>query len=117
MRSRAQPWRTVGPVHLKIGDYYDTTTGTLWKDGTYYARGTRVMVVGMHLEQGYCVRFPDRGAEGPLEVWESWEEPGFLAAEGTVDPGPELSAEMLTEARTLLADAEDGCHLHLQDEE
>ena len=43
---------------LKIGEHYDTTYGTLWKDGTYFPRGTRVMVVGMHVEQGFCVRFP-----------------------------------------------------------
>jgi hypothetical protein len=38
---------------IRIGTYYDTTYGTLWKDGTYFPRGTRVLVVGLHIEQGF----------------------------------------------------------------
>ena len=31
------------PEAIKIGQYYDATYGTLWKDGTYFPRGTRVL--------------------------------------------------------------------------
>ena len=72
--------------HLRIGEHYDTTCGTLWKEGTYFPRGTRVMVVGMHVEQGFCVRFPSEGDGEPLETWEDWSEATFLAEEGTVEP-------------------------------
>ncbi len=102
---------------IKIGAYYDTTYGTLWKDGTYFARGTRVLVVGLHIEQGFCVRFPADVDGEPLETWEDWEEGGFLAAEGSVGAAPELSATALQEAREVLNDAEDGCHLHLHESE
>lgn len=73
------------------------------------------MVVGMHLEQGYCVRFPAEVDGEPLETWEDWGEADFLAAEGTVDPPHEVSAAILAEAREVLDDAEDGCHLHLHE--
>lgn len=102
---------------IKIGTRYDTTYGTLWKDGTYFPRGTRVLVVGLHLDQGFCVRFPAEVDGEPLETWEDWEEVDFLAAEGSVETAPELSATVLAEAREVLDDAEDGCHLHLQEGE
>ncbi len=103
---------------LRIGEYYDAAYGTLWKDGTYFPRGTRVMVVGMHVDQGFCVRFPAESDGEPLETWEDWSEASFLAEEGTVDPPDHpLSASVLTEARDVLSDADDGCHLHLQDDE
>jgi hypothetical protein len=103
---------------LRIGEYYDAAYGTLWKDGTYFPRGTRVMVVGMHVDQGFCVRFPAESDGEPLETWEDWSEASFLAEEGTVDPPDRpLSASVLTEARDVLSDADDGCHLHLQDDE
>ncbi len=110
--------RTIEPI--RIGSYYDTTSGTLWKDGTYYPRGTRVLVTGLHMEQGYCVRFPpEDGNAGdddePLETWEDWEEVDFLAPEGTVERGGGLPAHVLSEAREVLDDAEDGCHLHLHE--
>lgn len=100
---------------IKIGTHYDTTSGTLWKDGTYFPRGSRVLVVGMHLDQGFCVRFPTEGEE-PLETWEAWEETDFLAEENSVSKGEDLSPRALDEARAMLADAEDGCHLHLQED-
>lgn len=103
---------------LRVGHHYDTTYGTLWKDGTYFARGTRVMVVGVHIEQGFCVRFPAEIDGEPLETWEDWSEADFLAAEGSVSPAQEpLSGNVLSEARDVLSDAEDGCHLHLHEDE
>ncbi len=104
---------------VRIGDYYNTTYGTLWKDGTYFPRGTRVTVVGMHVEQGFCVRFPAVDDEGePLETWEDWSESAFLAAEGSVEPPSHpLSTAVLSEARDVLSDAEDGSHLHLHEDE
>ena len=66
---------------IRIGSYYDTTSGTLWKDGTYFPRGTRVLVTGLHIEQGYCVQFPAVDGEEALETWEDWEEIDFLAEE------------------------------------
>ncbi len=103
---------------IRIGSYYDTTYGTLWKDGTYFPRGTRVLVVGMHLEQGYCVRFPAEVDGEPLETWEDWSESAFLADEGTIAPPVEpLSQHVLREARDVLGDAEDGCHLHLHEDD
>jgi cytosine/adenosine deaminase-related metal-dependent hydrolase len=80
-----------------------------------------VLVTGLHLDQGYCVRFPPAdGArtddeDEPLETWEDWDELDFLAAEGTVERGGTLPASVLTEAREVLDDAEDGCHLHLHE--
>ena len=103
---------------MKIGHHYDTTYGTLWKDGTYFQRGTRVSVVGVHIDQGFCVRFPAEVDGEPLETWEDWSEASFLAEEGTVDPPDQpLSTGVLTEARDVLSDAEDGCHLHLHEDE
>lgn len=103
---------------VQIGKDYDTTYGTLWKDGTYYPRGTRVMVVGVHLDQGFCVRFPSEMDEEPLETWEDWSEVAFLAEEGSVEPPAQpLSRRVLAEAREVLSDADDGCHLHLHDDE
>jgi hypothetical protein len=110
---------TIEPI--RIGSYYDTTSGTLWKDGTYYPQGTRVLVTGLHIEQGYCVRFPvEDGApepDEPLETWEDWEELDFLAPEGTVERGGMLPASVLTEAQEVLDDADDGSHLHLHESE
>jgi hypothetical protein len=101
---------------LHIGQYYDTTCGTLWKEGPYFPRGTRVQVVGLHVEQGYCVRFPGESGGEPLEAWEDWDELDFLAEEGTIELAGELSGAALAEAREVLSEAEDGCHLHLQEE-
>jgi hypothetical protein len=104
---------------IRIGEHYDTTYGTLWKDGTYFPRGTRVMVVGMHVEQGFCVRFPSGNDDGEaLETWEDWSEAAFLAEEGTIEPPARpLSTAVLAEARDVLSDAEDGCHLHLHEDD
>jgi hypothetical protein len=116
-RHRAAENGTIEPI--RIGGYYDTTSGTLWKDGTYYHQGTRVLVTGLHLDQGYCVRFPDVAgsdiADEPLETWEDWEEIDFLAPEGTVERGGALPASVLGEAQEVLDDAEDGSHLHLHE--
>jgi hypothetical protein len=100
---------------LQIGRYYDTTYGTLWKDGTYYPRGTRVLVTGLHIEQGFCVRFPAEVDGEPLETWEDWDELEFLSQEGSVESGGILPGRVLSEAREVLDDAEDGCHLHLHE--
>ena len=101
---------------LRIGEHYDTTYGTLWKEGPYFPRGTRVQVVGLHVEQGFCVRFPGESDGEPLEAWEDWDELDFLAEEGSVEWTGELSQTALAEARAVLSEAEDGCHLHLQEE-
>lgn len=100
---------------MKIGEHYQTTYGTLWKEGTYFARGTRVMVVGLHLTEGFCVRFPAQDGDQPLETWEEWSEADFLAEDGTIDDAAPISQAMLAEAREVLRDAEDGCHLHLHE--
>jgi hypothetical protein len=103
---------------LKIGQQYSTTSGTLWKDGTYFPRGTEVTVVGLHVEQGFCVRFPAMLDGEPLETWEDWSEVDFLAEEGSIEPPSHpLSKTVLAEARDVLSDAEDGCHLHLHEDE
>jgi hypothetical protein len=102
---------------LRIGEQYQTTYGTLWKDGTYFPRGTRVMVAGLHLEQGFCVRFPLEIEGEPLETWEDWGEAEFLAENGSIDGAADLSAAVLAEAREVLDDAEDGTHLHLHETE
>ena len=103
---------------IRIGGEYDTTYGTLWKDGTYFPRGTRVSVVGLHVEQGFCVRFPADCDGEPLETWEDWSEVDFLADAGSIDsPKRPLSRAVLAEARDVLNDAEDGSHLHLHDDE
>jgi len=100
---------------LRIGENYQTTYGTLWKDGTFFPRGTRVMVAGLHLEQGFCVRFPAEVDGEPLETWEDWAESEFLAADGTIDGAADLPATVLAEAREVLDEAEDGTHLHLHE--
>ena len=102
---------------LKIGEHYQTTYGTLWKEGTYFPRGTRVMVVGLHLTEGFCVRFPAQVDGQPLETWEEWSEAGFLAEDGSIEDTEPISQAMLAEAREVLRDAEDGCHLHLHEGE
>jgi hypothetical protein len=103
---------------IKIGEYYDTTYGTLWKDGAYYPRGTRVLVVGVHVDQGFCVRFPAEVDGEPLETWEEWSESAFLAPEGSITPPEQpFSLNVLREARDVLDDAEDGAHLHLHDDD
>src|ERR1700693_4489453 len=102
---------------LRIGDYYQTTYGTLWKDGTYFARGTRVMVAGLHLDQGFCVRFPAEVEGEPLETWEDWGEAEFLAEDGSVDGAADLSSAVLAEAREVLDAAEDGTNPHLPESE
>ncbi len=74
------------------------------------------MVTGLHLDEGYCIRFPAADQYGaPLECWEDWESVDFLAPQGTVEPGEELSASVLREARDVLNDEEDGCHIHFQE--
>lgn len=103
---------------LKIGHCYCTTYGTLWKDGTYFPRGTKVTIVGLHMDEGFCVRFPATEAGEPLETWEDWSEFDFLADEGSIEqPHGPLSHTVLSEARDVLDDAEDGCHLHLHDDD
>jgi hypothetical protein len=102
---------------IRIGTTYQTTYGTLWKDGTYFPRGTRVLVVGLHLDQGYCVRFPTEIDGEPLETWEDWDEVDFIAEDGVIEEKRELSSTILAEARHVLEEAEDGCHLHLHETE
>jgi hypothetical protein len=76
------------------------------------------MVAGLHLEQGYCVRFPAEVDGEPLETWEDWSESSFLAEEGSVAPLPgPLPHHVLSEAREVLLDAEDGSHLHLHEDD
>lgn len=89
----------------------------MWKDGTYFPRGTSVLVVGLHLEEGFCVRFPAHVDGEPLETWEEWSESDFLAADGSIEVATQISQAMLAEAREVLRDAEDGCHLHLHEGE
>ncbi|MDE2482795.1 MAG: hypothetical protein KGN02_11440 [bacterium] len=77
-----------------------------------------MMIVGVHLDQGFCVRFPADVEGEPLETWEEWSESAFLAPEGSVTPPVRpLSRAVLNEARDVLSDAEDGCHLHLHEDE
>jgi len=61
------------------------------------------------------VRFPAEIDGEPLETWEDWAESDFLAEEGTVEATQTISASVLAEAREVLSDAEDGCHLHLHE--
>ncbi|MDQ2866290.1 MAG: hypothetical protein M3R51_08690 [Candidatus Eremiobacteraeota bacterium] len=76
------------------------------------------MVVGVHVDQGFCVRFPAETDVEPLETWEDWDESEFLAEAGSVMPPEQpLSRGVLREARDVLSDAEDGCHLHLHDDD
>jgi hypothetical protein len=51
----------------------------------------------------------------PLETWEDWSEIDFLAPDGSIEAGAHISDSMLAEAREVLRDAEDGCHLHLHE--
>ena len=74
-----------------------------------------MLVTGIHVEQGFCVRFPDEVDGEPLETWEDWDEIDFLAAAGSVESGGTLPRHVLSEAREVLDDAEDGCHLHLHE--
>ena len=74
-------------------------------------------LVGLHLNEGYCVRFPDEADGVPLETWEDWSEADFLAEDGSVDGPATVSESTLAEAREVLRDAEDGCHLHLHENE
>jgi hypothetical protein len=74
-----------------------------------------VLVTGLHLEQGFCVQFPAVDGEAPLETWEDWDEVDFLAEDGSIEAGSSLPANVLSEAREVLDDAEDGCHLHLHE--
>lgn len=74
-------------------------------------------MTGLHVEQGYCVRFPLEVDGEPLETWEDWGEADFLAEDGTIPEGIELSAAVLAEAREVLDDAEDGTHLHLHEDD
>ncbi len=102
---------------LRIGQTYCTTYGTLWKDGTYFPQGTVVTVVGLHIDQGFCVRFPATLDGEPLETWEDWGEAAFLADEGSIDPPSRpLSKAVLAEARDVLSEADEGSHLHLHDD-
>ncbi len=73
------------------------------------------MVAGLHLEQGFCVRFPAHVDGEPLETWEEWDESDFLAENGTIDDALDVSATVLAEAREVLDDAEEGTHLHLHE--
>ncbi len=63
------------------------------------------------------MRFPAEVEGMPLETWEEWSEMDFLAEEGTIETGASVSQAMLAEAREVLRDAEDGCHLHLHEDE
>ena len=78
-----------------------------------------VMVVGMHVDQGFCVRFPaEARRRAARNVGRLERSRTFLAEQGTVEPPSRpLSTTVLTEARDVLSDADDGCHLHLQDDE
>ncbi len=76
-----------------------------------------MIVVGLHVGEGFCVRFPAQVEGEPLETWEDWSESDFLAAEGSIDDAVPISQDMLAEAREVLRDAEDGCHLHLHEGE
>jgi len=74
-----------------------------------------VLVTGLHIEQGFCVRFPMEIDGEALETWEDWDELEFLAEEGSVESGGTLPTSVLSEAKEVLDDAEDGCHLHLHE--
>ena len=73
------------------------------------------MVAGLHLEQGFCVRFPARSGDEPLETWEEWSDADFLTTIGSIDESANLSPMVLAEARDVLEEAEDGTHLHLHE--
>ncbi len=74
-----------------------------------------MLITGLHIEQGYCVRFPAEVGGEPLETWEDWDELDFLSPEGSVEAGDRLPTSVMIEAREVLDDAEDGCHLHLHE--
>lgn len=76
-----------------------------------------MVIVGLHLEEGFCVRFPAEMDGAPLETWEDWSESDFLVPSGTIESVAEISQSILAEAREVLQDAEDGCHLHLHEGE
>ena len=61
-----------------------------------------MLVTGLHLEQGFCVRFPAEVDGEPLETWEDWAETDFLAEDGSIDGAADLSAAVLAEAREVL---------------
>ena len=46
---------------LRIGTHYQTTYGTLWKDGTYFPRGTRVIDGGRFLGRAGHGKYQPRG--------------------------------------------------------
>ena len=74
------------------------------------------MVAGLHIEQGFCVRFPAEVDGEPLETWEDWGETDFLGEDGSIESlDGDLSAAVLAEAREVLDEAEDGTHLHLHE--
>jgi hypothetical protein len=75
-----------------------------------------VLITGLHIEQGFCVRFPAESDGESLETWEDWDEIDFLAEEGSVESGGAPPFSVLIEAREVLDDAEDGCHLHLHED-
>jgi len=75
------------------------------------------MVAGLHIEQGFCVRFPAEVDGEPLETWEDWAEVDFLGEDGSIGGSADLSAAALAEAREVLDDSEDGTHLHLHEAE
>ena len=64
------------------------------------------------------MRFPATLDGEPLETWEDWSEVDFLAERrfGRAAERP-LSNAVLAEARDVLSDAEDGCHLHLHEDD
>ena len=71
----------------------------------------------MHVDQGFCVRFPAEIDGEPLETWEDWSETGFLAERGSVEPPTEpLSGAVLSEATDVLNEADEGSHLHLHED-
>ena len=48
---------------LKIGQRYSTSYGTLWKDGTYFPRGTEVTVVAyISTKDSACAFLPRKMA-------------------------------------------------------
>ncbi|MDQ2871668.1 MAG: hypothetical protein M3R35_00905 [Candidatus Eremiobacteraeota bacterium] len=71
--------------------------------------------MGLHLDEGFCVRFPVNAEEEPLETWEDWSEIEFLGPAGTIENAEPVSEAVLNEAREVLSDADDGCHLHLHE--
>ncbi len=73
------------------------------------------MVAGLHLDQGFCVRFPAEVDGEPLETWEDWDETDFLAETGSVTSDQAVNASVLAEAREVLDEADDGTHLHLHE--